>query len=184
MHIAEAERFLQDMGQGRKYSSHATHLMLLAFIQELGEAHGYQLIRRFAQLSQNAYVPSAGSIYPALAHCHQQKWLQVREQGRRKLYSLTVAGADYLQQQQENCDYALRTLAYRGRKMLWIRSAISGQETSEAQAQTGWLPEFVLIRQSLKKVLFEQADADHQRQAQIVAILERAVQEIQALQQE
>lgn len=181
----EAERFLQDMRQGRKYSSQATYLMLLAFVRDLREAHGYQLIRRFALLSQNSYIPSAGSIYPALAHCQQQGWLRLRQEGRRKLYSLSEGGAAYLRQHQESSDYFLRTLDYRGRKMLWIRNAVSGQGTvQQAQEQTGWLPEFVLIRQSLKEALFEQADANHAQQAQIVAILERAVQEIRALKQE
>ena len=57
----DVERMLLDMGQGRKYSARAMQLMLMALLKE-GSTHGYQLIRRFAQLSQNSYVPTAPAL--------------------------------------------------------------------------------------------------------------------------
>lgn len=187
LNAIEAERMLLDFGQGRKYTARAMQLMLMAMLRD-GETHGYELIRRFAHLSHNSYVPSAGAVYPALSYCAGQGWVHVQEDGRRKLYSLTDEGRRYLDGQQENCDYLLQSLAYRARKLVWMRQMLADQSSPDdlqaAQDQTGWLPEFVQIRHSLKNVLFEQSTASLERQRDVVAILEQALEQIRNLPKE
>ncbi|ATI00047.1 PadR family transcriptional regulator [Alcaligenes faecalis] len=183
----DVERMLLDMGQGRKYSARAMQLMLMVLLKE-GSTHGYQLIRRFAQLSQNSYVPSAGAVYPALAYCATQGWVLIEEEGRRKMYSLTKEGQTYLEEQKEKCDYLMQSLTYRGRKLVWIRQMLAEHNSDEdlkaAQEQTGWLPEFVQVRHSLKQAMFEQSTASLERQAEVVAVLEKAIAEIRNLPKE
>lgn len=183
----DVERMLLDMGQGRKYSALAMRLMLMVLLKD-GSTYGYQLIRRFAQISQNSYVPSAGAVYPALAYCATQGWVLIEEEGRRKMYSLTEEGRRYLESQQEKCDYLLQSLTYRGRKLVWIRQMLAEHNSDDdlraAQEQTGWLPEFVQIRHSLKQAMFEQSTASLKRQAEVVAILQKAIDQIQNLPKE
>ncbi|HRK87459.1 MAG TPA: PadR family transcriptional regulator [Alcaligenes faecalis] len=183
----DVERMLLDFGQGRKYTAKAMQLMLMSMLQE-GQSHGYQLIRRFAQLSCNTYVPSAGTVYPALSFCTAQGWVHVQTQGRRKLYSLTDQGLVYLQGQQDTCAYLLQSLAYRARKLVWMRQRLAESGNTDqiraAQEQTGWLPEFVHIRHAIRHALFEQSTAGPERQRQVVDILEQALAQIRNLPKE
>jgi len=51
---------------------------------------GYDLINAFGK--HIGKKPSPGSIYPTLKELHKQKLISVREDGRRKIYSLTREG--------------------------------------------------------------------------------------------
>ncbi|MGH8033740.1 MAG: hypothetical protein ACREO9_00840 [Lysobacterales bacterium] len=76
----------------------------------------------------------------------------------------------------------LNKLKHISRKMEWMRRAWSGQPaqmgTEGQDLASGWLPEFVQVRQALKAALLEGTDASPAEQRRIVDILTRATAEI------
>ena len=71
--------------------------MLILKALSLGELHGYGIIQRIRQLSDEMLNVEQGSLYPALYRIEQKGWVSARwdvhETGREaKFYSLTKAG--------------------------------------------------------------------------------------------
>jgi DNA-binding PadR family transcriptional regulator len=67
--------------------------------------HGYDIIRALEEHSMGMYSPSAGAIYPVLQSLEDQGLLVSSADGGKKVYSLTRAGLDYLD---DNRDEAQR----------------------------------------------------------------------------
>src|SRR5262249_9047143 len=68
--------------------------------------HGWGIAQRIRQVSNDVLQVSHGALYPALHRLEQQGWIraswgQSDNNRRAKYYSLTRAGARYLQEQQE-----------------------------------------------------------------------------------
>jgi DNA-binding PadR family transcriptional regulator len=70
-----------------------------------GPAHGYEIIRRVARISDEFCVPTEGTIYPVLAEFQQCGCVTCRPEivsGRtRKVYTLTPKGQDAYQAGEE-----------------------------------------------------------------------------------
>src|ERR1041384_7185446 len=71
--------------------------MLILKALSLGALHGYGIIQRLRQLSEEMLTVEQGSLYPALYRIEQRGWVtakwDVHETGRRaKFYTLTRAG--------------------------------------------------------------------------------------------
>jgi DNA-binding PadR family transcriptional regulator len=64
----------------------------IAVLKELNvkDASGYELIKDIAAFSSSK--PSPGSIYPLLNDLLEQDYVKVREEGRKKIYSITAKG--------------------------------------------------------------------------------------------
>ncbi len=92
-------------GRGRRrrqFDGEALKTMSLSLIGQ-GVAHGYELIRTFAERSGGAYAPSPGMIYPLLTLLTELG--HVVEQGEgagRKSYALTEAGLAEVARQAED----------------------------------------------------------------------------------
>ena len=76
--------------------------MLILKSLSLGELHGYGIIQRIRQLSDEMLNVEQGSLYPALHRLEQQGWVRAEwretELGRNaKFYSLTRAGRAQLE---------------------------------------------------------------------------------------
>ncbi|WP_228129200.1 PadR family transcriptional regulator [Pusillimonas sp. T7-7] len=160
---------------GRKFNTEELQLMLLCLLNGV-PAHGYELIKRLDDISHGYYSPSPGVLYPALGQLESLGFAQVELSGKRKTYQITPAGQDHLQTHAERAQRLHAILQHAAKKMLWMKQA----EESEADAAqaTGWLPEFVDARKSLKAALLMQSQAGHAEQRRIVAILQRATQKI------
>lgn len=84
----------------------ALDLLVLKILQR-GPSHGYGLVQRIHQISDDALKVQEGSLYPALhrmeqADCIEAEW-KLSENGRRaKYYKLTPAGRRQLEREQEN----------------------------------------------------------------------------------
>ncbi len=88
-------------GASRK-SKHADILqgtldMLILKVLASGEAHGYGIIQRIQQSSEEMLKVEEGSLYPALYRLEKQGWIEsewgASENNRRaKFYTLTAAG--------------------------------------------------------------------------------------------
>ena len=84
----------------------ALDLLVLKILQR-GPAHGYALVQRIRQISDDALQVQEGSLYPALHRMEQADWITAEwkpsENGRRaKYYKLTAAGRRQLEREQEN----------------------------------------------------------------------------------
>ncbi|HEX7174994.1 MAG TPA: PadR family transcriptional regulator [Pyrinomonadaceae bacterium] len=83
--------------------------MLILRAVSLGPLHGYGIIQRIRQMSEEMLNVEQGSLYPALYRIEQRDWLtsewDTNETGRRaKFYSLTRAGRRQLKIEEESWD--------------------------------------------------------------------------------
>ncbi len=66
-------------------------VVLLGELAE-ADAHGYELIRRLEERSGGLWRPSAGSVYPTLQLLEEQGLVTGRDEGGKRVFSLTDAG--------------------------------------------------------------------------------------------
>ena len=83
--------------------------MLILKALSLGELHGYGVIQRIRQLSDEMLNVEQGSLYPALYRIEQKKWVKSKwghnETGRRaKFYTLTKTGEKQLKEEEASWD--------------------------------------------------------------------------------
>ena len=83
--------------------------MLILKALLLGELHGYGIIQRIRQLSDEMLNVEQGSLYPALYRIEQRGWVSARwdvnETGREaKFYKLTRVGRKQLETQEASWD--------------------------------------------------------------------------------
>ena len=90
--------------------------MLILKALSLGPLHGYGIIQRIRQLSDEMLDVEQGSLYPALYRIEQKGWVTSRwgtnETGRRaKFYTLTRAGRRQLAAEEESWDLLALAIA-------------------------------------------------------------------------
>ena len=83
--------------------------MLILKALSLGALHGYGIIQRIRQTSDEMLNVEQGSLYPALYRIEQKGWVSAKwetnETGRRaKFYSLTKAGRKQLEVEETSWD--------------------------------------------------------------------------------
>lgn len=85
-------------GKMKSKSTKRRGFIQLAILQLLKEEprHGYQVMKLLEEKSDGLYLPSAGTIYPALQDLHDKDLISVHEQADKKVYSLTSNGLAFL----------------------------------------------------------------------------------------
>ena len=83
--------------------------MLILRALSLGPLHGYGVIQRLRQMSDEMLSVEQGALYPALSRIEQKGWVAsewgVNETGRQaKFYTLTRAGRKQLQVEEASWD--------------------------------------------------------------------------------
>ena len=83
--------------------------MLILRALSLGPLHGYGVIQRLRQMSDEMLSVEQGALYPALSRIEQKGWVTsewgVNETGRQaKFYTLTRAGRKQLQIEEASWD--------------------------------------------------------------------------------
>ena len=83
--------------------------MLILKALSLGPLHGYGVIQRLRQMSDEMLSVEQGALYPALSRIEQKGWVTsewgVNETGRQaKFYTLTRAGRKQLQVEEASWD--------------------------------------------------------------------------------
>ena len=83
--------------------------MLILRALNLGPLHGYGVIQRLRQMSDEMLSVEQGALYPALSRIEQKGWVSsewgVNETGRQaKFYTLTRAGRKQLQVEEASWD--------------------------------------------------------------------------------
>jgi PadR family transcriptional regulator PadR len=90
--------------------------MLILKAVSLGALHGYGIIQRIRQLSDEMLDVEQGSLYPALYRIEQRGWVSskwdLNETGRRaKFYTLTNAGRSQLEAEEASWDRLVLAVA-------------------------------------------------------------------------
>ncbi|TCS04681.1 PadR family transcriptional regulator [Rhizobium sp. BK418] len=103
--VGEAMR----MGMGRRFSAGELQVILLALLEERPR-HGYELIKTLEERSGGFYMPSPGVIYPALTYLEETGLAEVENEGTKKLYKITEAGRQKVDDNRATIDQALAKL--------------------------------------------------------------------------
>ena len=161
---------------GRKLASGELQLVLLALLAER-PSHGYELIKALEERSGGFYVPSPGMVYPALTWLEEVGYASVTADGAKKLYTITAAGREYLDENRETADTMLAQLERIGQKMGRVREIFAGHEDDEDPRGGIWRDAW-LARRELKAALREKRHAGVKEIKRIAEILRRAAAEI------
>ena len=94
------------MAQNLGFVKGTLDMMVLRILSK-GEAHGWGITEKLAQLSSQKLLVEEGTLYPALYRMEDRGWLKcewrVTEKGQRaKYYTLTKAGRKQLETEQES----------------------------------------------------------------------------------
>ena len=154
----------------RAFLSHGdVPLVLLGLLSE-HSMHGYEMIKSLEERSGGLYKPSAGAIYPTLSMLEDQELIESVPQGRKRVFSITGDGRDYL--------------AKHGEGDLW-RSILTNAVAQADEAAEPQDP--ACLRNSIKNLFllfFEASSAvgdDPDRLAQLERIIAATADDLNAL---
>jgi DNA-binding PadR family transcriptional regulator len=85
---------------GPKASRGDVRAAILALLKE-SPRNGYQIMSEIEERSNGAWRPSPGSIYPALSQLSDEGLITGEESGGKRVYRLTDAGREYVEQNPE-----------------------------------------------------------------------------------
>jgi len=149
-------------GRGPKmFDAGAMRYVVLHLIAEKPR-HGYEIIKELEQLSGGGYTPSPGAIYPLLSLLLDMGHVSAMADGNKKLHTITPEGEAFLAENRQFVDVILARLG----------------EPSEGRV------DLRMMMHELKAAVIDKAHgpgASDQRAAQIRAILQRAVSEVNQL---
>ena len=82
-------------GRGHKAGRGDIRAAILVLLTEQ-PMHGYQIIREISERSEEAWVPSPGSVYPTLQQLEDEELVRAEQPdgGGRRVYTLTDAGRE------------------------------------------------------------------------------------------
>jgi DNA-binding PadR family transcriptional regulator len=64
------------------------------------ERHGYAIMQRVKELTQGRIILGAGTVYSSLGKLESDGLIEgVREEGRRKIYTITPVGSEILREE-------------------------------------------------------------------------------------
>jgi DNA-binding PadR family transcriptional regulator len=171
--------FEGQLRMGRKFGAADLQLIILALLAEQPR-HGYELIKTLEERSGGFYVPSPGVIYPALTYLEETGLAEVEVSGTKKLYRITDAGVQRVEDNKELIDGTLAKLSGIGEKMEHVRRFFGrGEEPREEreafERDTGNVR---TARDLLRSALRSRYPWSKAEGARIAEILERAAADI------
>jgi DNA-binding PadR family transcriptional regulator len=167
-------------GMGRKLASVDLQLLILALLADKPR-HGYEIIKALDERSKGFYVPSPGMVYPALTYLEEIGHTVVEADGSRKLYHVTDAGREYLDQNRAKADSLFAQFERVGERMDRVRRAMNVGETDDevvSEQESRGSKELMRARHELKLALADKWNSPREEQQRIVEILRRAAAEI------
>jgi DNA-binding PadR family transcriptional regulator len=168
-------------GMGRKLASVDLQLLILGLLAEKPR-HGYEIIKALDERSKGFYIPSPGMVYPALTYLEEIGHATVEVEGTRKLYHITDAGKEHLDDNRSTADALFAQFNRVGERMDRVRRAMRADETgegSDAEHERRGSKELLRARRDLKSALADKWDSSREEQERVVGILKRATAEIQ-----
>ena len=152
---------------GRMFEQGDLRLVILRLLDEKPR-HGYEIIKALEERFGGAYAPSPGVVYPTLQLLEDQGFARVRpEQDGRKVYEITDTGRAHLAEHRDTVDSIFERISkmvghFLDEPMTGVHGAFRrvGKSTYARATNDAGKPEVL---------------------GQIVAILERAAAEIDAI---
>jgi DNA-binding PadR family transcriptional regulator len=83
-------------GRGRIHRGDVRTAILLVLADE--PMHGYQIMRAISDRTGGAWRPSPGAVYPTIAQLEDEDLVTTREEGGRRLVTLTSEGRTYVEE--------------------------------------------------------------------------------------
>src|SRR5579862_6253975 len=120
-------------GMGRKLASVDLQLLILGLLADKPR-HGYEIIKALDERSKGFYVPSPGMVYPALTYLEEIGHATIETDGTRKLYHITNAGRQHLEDNRATADALFAQFGRVGERMERVRRALSADWAGEALA--------------------------------------------------
>jgi len=167
-------------GMGRKLAAVDLQLLILGLLADK-PSHGYEIIKALDERSKGFYVPSPGMVYPALTYLEEIGYATVEAAGARKLYHITDAGKQHLEENRSKVDALFTQFDRVGDRMDRVRRAMQAQEAGEesaAETERRGSKELCRARRDLKLALADKLGSPLEEQQRIVEILKRAAAEI------
>lgn len=154
-------------GRRRVFDGGELRLVLLKLIGEQSR-HGYDLIREIEERTGGAYAPSPGVIYPTLTLLEDMGLIdEEKSEGAKKLFSITTAGEDHLNERSEEVDALFAKLAEMGA----MRARTEAAPVRRAMGN---------LKSVLQNRLAEE-DVDIDLLHQVAALIDEAAQKIERL---
>jgi DNA-binding PadR family transcriptional regulator len=154
-------------GPGRIFEQGDLKYVVLRLLDEKPR-HGYEIIKELEDRFGGAYSPSPGTVYPTLTMLEDLGYAQATtEEGGRKIYSITDAGKAYLAEHSETVDGIFERMA----------SFVEGFLDEPMMAVNGAF-------RRVGRATYSQASRhvrDAERLRHVREILDRAAQELEAL---
>ena len=89
-------------GRRPRFFGHGDLRLVILDILTHNASHGYELIKAIENMTQGNYTPSPGVIYPTLDYRQDQTYITItEEENGRKRIAITVAGQQWLDENQE-----------------------------------------------------------------------------------
>lgn len=89
-------------GRRTRFFGHGDLRLVILDILTHNASHGYELIKAIENMTQGNYTPSPGVIYPTLDYLQDQTYITItEEENGRKRIAITVAGQQWLDENQE-----------------------------------------------------------------------------------
>ncbi len=86
--------------KARKRYIPMTETMLYILLSLKQELHGYAIMQRVEELTQGRIILGAGTVYSSLGKLEGDGLIEgVREEGRRKIYTITPIGSEILHEE-------------------------------------------------------------------------------------
>ncbi|HME37447.1 MAG TPA: PadR family transcriptional regulator [Steroidobacteraceae bacterium] len=121
-------------GMGRKLASVDLQLLILGLLAEKPR-HGYEIIKALDERSKGFYVPSPGMVYPALTYLEEIGHATLEAVGTRKLYRITAAGTEHLDNHRSTLDALFAQFRRVGERMDQVRRAMHAEEAAGGFAE-------------------------------------------------
>ena len=166
---------------GRKLGGDDLQLVILALLADK-PYHGYEIIKALEERSGGFYSPSPGMIYPALTYLEEIGYASLEAEGARKLYRITDAGKEHLDNNRSTADALFAQFGRVGERMERVRRAMRAEETgegSDAEHERRGSKELWRARLDLKLALADKWDSSREEQRRVAEILKRATADIQ-----
>ncbi len=167
-------------GMGRKLTSVDLQLLILGLLANKPR-HGYEIIKALDERSKGFYVPSPGMVYPALTYLEELGHATIETDATRKLYHITDAGRQYLDENRARADALFAQFACVAERVERLQRALNAEEAggqSPSDEERRGSRELMRARRDLKSALADTWNGSPEEQQRIVEILERAAADI------
>lgn len=155
-------------GRRPRFFGHGDLRLVILDILTHNASHGYELIKAIENMTQGNYTPSPGVIYPTLDYLQDQTYITItEEENGRKRIAITVAGQQWLDENQE--------------QLAQIQARIKARSVGFQLRKT---PQMKRALDNFKAVLdlkVNQGELSDAQLKQIIGVIDRAALEISQL---